>query len=352
MKKSNVYIGLASLLLSLPLSAQENLPAEQTDKVEMAPMVVIASKVMRPLVDVAGSVTVITAIDIEEDVVQNMDDMLRYQPGINIDRAGTRFASEGINIRGIGGNRVAMEIDGVPVQSQFSLGSFSNTGRDTLEVDTIKRVEILSGPASTLYGSKAIGGVMAVTTLDPEDIAATNGTGWRAKAGYNSVDNSWLASGGAALMAKNSGLMAIYSHRDGNEPDTIRDLLEIDMDQTSERHKANAQIFDQMGGFSGAMGMIGTLIGLVAMLLNMSDPSAIGPSMAVALLTTMYGAMIGNIVGAPIANILLIRDSDEILVKTLIIEGIMAIQSGDNPRTLEGKLLAFLPPKERESQFN
>ncbi len=139
---------------------------------------------------------------------------------------------------------------------------------------------------------------------------------------------------------------------DGNEPDTIRDLLEIDMDQTSERHKANAQIFDQMGGFAGAMGMIGTLIGLVAMLLNMSDPSAIGPSMAVALLTTMYGAMIGNIIGAPVANILLIRDSDEVLVKTLIIEGIMAIQSGDNPRTLEGKLLSFLPPKERESQFN
>ncbi len=139
---------------------------------------------------------------------------------------------------------------------------------------------------------------------------------------------------------------------DGNEPDTIRDLLEIDMDQTSERHKANAQIFEQIGGYSGAMGMIGTLIGLVAMLLNMSDPSAIGPSMAVALLTTMYGAMIGNIFGGPVANILLIRDSDEVLVKTLILEGIMAIQSGDNPRTLEGKLLSFLPPKDRESQFN
>jgi len=139
---------------------------------------------------------------------------------------------------------------------------------------------------------------------------------------------------------------------DGNEPDTIRELLEVDMEQSSERHKANAQIFEQMGGFSGAMGMIGTLIGLVAMLLNMSDPSAIGPSMAVALITTLYGAMIGNIIGAPIANILQVRDSDEILVKTLIIEGIMAIQSGDNPRTLEGKLLSFLPPKERESQFN
>ena len=139
---------------------------------------------------------------------------------------------------------------------------------------------------------------------------------------------------------------------DGNEPDTIRDLLEIEMDQTSGRHKLNAQIFDQMAGFAGAMGMIGTLIGLVAMLLNMADPSAIGPSMAVALLTTMYGAMIGNIVGAPIANILNIRDGDEMLSKTLILEGIMAIQAGDNPRTLEAKLLSFLPPNERASQFD
>ena len=139
---------------------------------------------------------------------------------------------------------------------------------------------------------------------------------------------------------------------DGNEPDTIRDMLEIEMEQTSERHKGNAQIFAQMGGFSGAMGMIGTLIGLVAMLLNMADPSAIGPAMAVALLTTMYGAMIGNIIGAPVANILEVRDTDETLAKTLILEGIMAIQAGDNPRTLEGKLLAFLPPKERNSQFD
>lgn len=139
---------------------------------------------------------------------------------------------------------------------------------------------------------------------------------------------------------------------DGSEPDTIRELLEIDMDQASNRHKSNASLFDQIAGFAGAMGMIGTLIGLVAMLLNMSDPSAIGPAMAVALLTTMYGAMLGNIVGAPIANILLIRDNDEILLKTLIIEGIMSIQAGDNPRNLEAKLLAFLPPKERVSQFD
>ncbi len=139
---------------------------------------------------------------------------------------------------------------------------------------------------------------------------------------------------------------------DGNEPDTIRELLEIDMEQTSSRHKGNAQIFSQWAGLAGAMGMIGTLIGLVAMLLNMADPSAIGPSMAVALLTTMYGAMIGNIFGAPIANILGIRNDEENLVKELILEGIMSIQAGDNPRTLEGKLLSFLQPSERVSQFD
>lgn len=139
---------------------------------------------------------------------------------------------------------------------------------------------------------------------------------------------------------------------DGHEPDTIRELLEIEMDQTSTRHKANIAMFDQLGGFSGAMGMIGTLIGLVAMLLNMSDPSAIGPSMAVALLTTMYGAILGNTIGGPMANILGIRNDEETLVKELVIEGIMSIQSGDNPRTLEDKLNSFLPPTGRKSQFN
>jgi chemotaxis protein MotA len=139
---------------------------------------------------------------------------------------------------------------------------------------------------------------------------------------------------------------------DGNEPDNIRDLLEIEMEQTSTRHKVNGSIFSQWAALAGAMGMVGTLIGLVAMLLNMADPSAIGPSMAVALLTTMYGAIIGNVVGTPIANILGIRNDDETLVKEMILTGIMSIQSGDAPRALEAKLLSFLAPTERVSQFN
>ena len=138
---------------------------------------------------------------------------------------------------------------------------------------------------------------------------------------------------------------------DGNEPDTIRELLEIELEQMDDRHKKMAGIFSNWAGLAGAMGMIGTLIGLVAMLLNMSDPSAIGPSMAVALLTTLYGAMIGNIFGGPIASKLGLRNDDENLAKTMIIEGIMSIQAGDNPRTLEAKLLSFLPPSQRVSQF-
>lgn len=139
---------------------------------------------------------------------------------------------------------------------------------------------------------------------------------------------------------------------DGSEPETIRELLEIEMEQTSTRHKINGSIFNQWAGLAGAMGMVGTLIGLVAMLLNMADPSAIGPSMAVALLTTMYGAMIGNIFGTPIANILEIRNNEETLVKEMILSGIMSIQSGDAPRVLEAKLLSYLAPNDRVSQFD
>jgi len=139
---------------------------------------------------------------------------------------------------------------------------------------------------------------------------------------------------------------------DGSEPDTIRELLEIEMEQTSTRHKINGSIFSQWAGLAGAMGMVGTLIGLVAMLLNMADPSAIGPSMAVALLTTMYGAIIGNVFGTPIANILEVRNNEETKVKEMILSGIMSIQSGDAPRVLEAKLLSYMAPNERVSQFD
>ena len=138
---------------------------------------------------------------------------------------------------------------------------------------------------------------------------------------------------------------------DGNEPATVRELLEIEMEATEGRHKDNIGLFGGWGGYAGAYGLIGTLVGLVAMLVNMSDPSAIGPSMAVALLTTMYGAMIANMVTGPVETILSIRNADEMLSMTIMLVGIISIQAGDNPRTLEAKLLSYLPPAQRISQF-
>ena len=135
---------------------------------------------------------------------------------------------------------------------------------------------------------------------------------------------------------------------DGTEPEHIRDIMETEISYISERHKVGAGIFESMGLYGPAFGMIGTLIGLINMLANMDDPSTIGPSMAVALLTTFYGAGMANLVCLPIAGKLKERSAGEMLIKELCIEGIMSIQSGDNPRIVEDKLKAFISPTRRE----
>lgn len=138
---------------------------------------------------------------------------------------------------------------------------------------------------------------------------------------------------------------------DGQEPDSIEGALYIEMDKVADRHAKGAEILSALGTFAPAMGMIGTLVGLVLMLQNMEDPSSIGPSMAVALLTTFYGALMANLIFLPMAGKLKTRSKDEIMVKELIIAGLMSIVAGENPRILDQKLLRFLPPKDRKSQF-
>ncbi|MCK4619604.1 MAG: MotA/TolQ/ExbB proton channel family protein, partial [Desulfobacterales bacterium] len=112
-----------------------------------------------------------------------------------------------------------------------------------------------------------------------------------------------------------------------------------------ERHRLGAEIFSTMGTFAPAVGMLGTIIGLVQMLMQMEDPSSIGAPMAVALLTTFYGTLLANLLFLPIAGKLKTRSKQEILLKNLVIEGIISIQSGDNHRIVEQKLKAFLSPK-------
>mgnify|MGYP002795035835 CR=1 FL=1 len=146
-------------------------------------------------------------------------------------------------------------------------------------------------------------------------------------------------------------LKAMQMAVDGQEPDTLRRMLNTEISYIQERHSSGAAIFTALAAYSPAMGMIGTLIGLVQMLQNMADPSTIGPAMAVALLTTFYGAVLANIVFSPMAGKLKTRSAYEVLLKTLIIEGMQSILSGENPRIMEQKLHAFIAPKMRESTF-
>jgi len=135
---------------------------------------------------------------------------------------------------------------------------------------------------------------------------------------------------------------------DGLEPQEISDVLETEVDFIRSRHQMGAEIFTTMGTFSPALGMIGTLIGLVQMLQTLDDPGSIGPAMAVALLTTFYGSIMANIMCLPIAGKLRTRSKEEVLAKEMSIQGIISISNGDNPRILEQKLLAFIPPNQRE----
>jgi chemotaxis protein MotA len=135
---------------------------------------------------------------------------------------------------------------------------------------------------------------------------------------------------------------------DGLEPQEIRSIMETELDFLRARHQLGAEIFTTMGTFAPALGMIGTLIGLVQMLQTMDDPSTIGPSMAVALLTTFYGSIMANIICMPIAGKLRTRSKEEGLIKEMTIEGVISLSNGDNPRIIEQKLYAFIPPSMRE----
>ncbi|MCB1152494.1 MAG: MotA/TolQ/ExbB proton channel family protein [Deltaproteobacteria bacterium] len=139
---------------------------------------------------------------------------------------------------------------------------------------------------------------------------------------------------------------------DGSETEAIVSQMESEIEALADRHKKGADILQTAGTISPAMGMIGTLIGLVQMLQNMADPSAIGPAMAVALLTTFYGAMLANVVFNPLAGKLRTRSSSEVLYNTIIMVGVESISKGDNPRVIESRLNSLLPPNMRKSQFD
>ncbi|MCF0129264.1 MAG: motility protein A [Pseudobutyrivibrio sp.] len=134
---------------------------------------------------------------------------------------------------------------------------------------------------------------------------------------------------------------------DGTDPEIVRAILETDIDCLTARHKKVTAMWDKWGEMGPAWGMIGTLVGLVNMLQNLSDASTIGPNMAVALLTTLYGSLIANWLTGPTSAKLGADTDIEVMVKNITVEGLLAIQAGENPRIIEEKLKSFLPPSQR-----
>jgi chemotaxis protein MotA len=167
-----------------------------------------------------------------------------------------------------------------------------------------------------------------------------------------------------AEVARRDGILSLESHLadanqdeflvrglrmaiDGQDPAVIEAALDQEIETLVERHAQGKALFDNIGKYAPAFGMIGTLIGLVIMLQNMDDANALGPAMAVALITTFYGALIANLFAMPIADKLGVRSDQELATKLLIIRGIMSIQAGDNPRIVQQKLMAFLDNRQR-----
>lgn len=143
------------------------------------------------------------------------------------------------------------------------------------------------------------------------------------------------------------GIMLIV---DGTDPELVRNIMQTELDAVDTRHNEKIGFWANWGGMGPAWGMIGTLIGLVNMLYNMDDMSSIGPNMAVALLTTLYGSLLSNWICIPVSFKLKMKNDDEITMKQIMVEGLLSIQAGENPRVIEEKLKSFLSPGERENQ--
>ncbi|MGQ3685461.1 MAG: motility protein A [Candidatus Loosdrechtia sp.] len=150
-----------------------------------------------------------------------------------------------------------------------------------------------------------------------------------------------------AFLSKSIQLMV-----DGTDADSIRQILEKEIDYLKNRHSIGRDVLSSMGTVSPAFGMMGTLIGLILMLRELDDPSQIGVGMATALITTFYGVLLANLIFLPMAGKLDIRSKEETLVKELIVEGVVSIQSGDNPTIVEEKLKGFLSPAQRKQMPN
>jgi hemoglobin/transferrin/lactoferrin receptor protein len=203
---------------TLGLMAWQARSAESADIHPLDTVTVTATKQPRSVGDIAATVSVIDADDIERRNAATLKDLVRYEPGVSVRHDGSRFGMGSLTIRGLEGNRVAMEVDGTPIADAFAIGSFSNAGRDAIDLEILKQVEIVRGPSSSLHGSDALAGVVGFITRDPLDLLDAEERGsMRARLGYDGVDQRWQSSATlAGRMDAWSGLLLV-THQEGHE---------------------------------------------------------------------------------------------------------------------------------------
>ena len=210
----------AAALLAGPLAYAEE--AEQADADNADEIVtVVATRTERSVDDVAATVSVTTAEDIERQLARDIADLARFEPGVSVSGTGSRFGLTGFNIRGIGGNRVLTLIDGVRVADAFTFGPFLSARRDYVDVDSLGRAEIARGPISALYGSDALGGVVALRTKTAQDYLGDRRLTAGFKAGYSSADDSTVGTIHAAFGRESFAGLIVATRRDGGEAENM-----------------------------------------------------------------------------------------------------------------------------------
>ena len=234
--KRTIGILHLGIILASPAAVMAAETAPQQKNL-MEEVVVVASKIARPLSRVASQVTTFHRDDLDRLQIQSLGDIARYQPALETEYQGNRFGSTGISIRGIGGNRVAMELDGVPMPKQFGIGEFATNSRNALDPAVIERIEVLRGPASSLYGSDAIGGVVVIETTNPGDlVAAGEGPYFGGGGGWFGADNSTLVYGTSAVQNGAHGFLLSLDHRQGQETDNLSDGILNDKSDQAAYH--------------------------------------------------------------------------------------------------------------------
>ena len=197
-------------------------------------MTISATRQEQSIDSVPATVSVQTREELDRNNVNSIKDLVRYEPGVSVGGTGTRGGISGYNIRGIDGDRILTQVDGVEIPNGFFNGPYAKTQRNYVDPEIIKRVEILRGPASALYGSSAIGGAVSYFTLDPDDIIKPGqDVGARLKTGYSSADDSWLKSATVAGRVEQFDGLLHFSQRDGHETESYDHYNGTGLDRTA-----------------------------------------------------------------------------------------------------------------------